>query len=115
MVRMCRECGKFFDTKNSQQVMCSKECRSAHYKKYKKELAAKLKTEVRTCLVCNTEFIPVSNNAKTCSDKCKVLYKKTKNVKKTGIEPAWMINQRARALGISYGRYVAYMEGRIRL
>ena len=114
MVSICKECGKSFETRNRQQVLCSAECRILHKKKYKRELAVKLKKEIRICKVCGNEFIPVRNNARTCSDICKCKYKEKKKIEKTGIEPAWMIDRKARAMGMSYGKYVAYMEGRIR-
>lgn len=80
----------------------------------------------KVCSVCGKKFVAYNHAAKLCSDDCrrvrrkeiyydhlermKVVEEEKKQRKKTKVEPAWKIKEKAKKLGISYGYYVALYE-----
>lgn len=77
---------------------------------------------IKNCVICGKEFTAKRSTAKYCSapcrehaanERCKRRYRGTrrKKNKATG-EPIWQINEEARNLGLTYGKYKAmqYME-----
>lgn len=93
----------------------------------------------KTCPFCNKQFSTTRGNKKFCSDACnlksqiaarKSVFHETKKVdkadkadkgekkerkKKRKIDPLTEIAIEARNAGMSYGRYVAFKEGRIKI
>lgn len=79
----------------------------------------------KVCPVCGKEFVAYNHAAKLCSDDCRKVRRKEiyydhlermkeveieKQRKKNKVEPAWVIKDKAKKLGISYGYYVALYE-----
>lgn len=77
----------------------------------------------RNCEICGKEFIGRRSTARYCSASCrelaanenhKIWYKTNKKKKKTEAAgtPIWQINEEARKLGLTYGKYkvLQYME-----
>ena len=124
LAKNCEECGLLFTTNTKSSKYCSDRCREASRKKRIAAWRANKTAEVRKrlgtrmCAVCGKEFAPRNNNMVTCSVECsetrkkamrQVVKKKPKAVKP---EPIGKINGKARAMGMSYGKYqmMMYME-----
>lgn len=63
--RTCEECGKVYEARTSQQVVCSKECRA----KRERERRSR-KPETKTCDICQATFSPYSGVQRYCSRAC---------------------------------------------
>lgn len=118
----CGLCGKEYETKDKRSKYCSEPCRKEGKKLYVAELSRKRKEEtkerigIRICPICGKDFEPPHYNNKTCGPECaKERHRLLKNeairamkqekAKKKKIEPAWKVNEKARKLGMSYGKY----------
>lgn len=80
----------------------------------------------KVCSVCGKKFVAYNHAAKLCSDDCRKVRRREiyqdhlermkeveiekKQRKKNKVEPAWVIKDKAKKLGISYGYYVALYE-----
>ena len=75
----------------------------------------------KNCEICGKEFIGRRSTARYCSAACRELaakenhkewYKTKKKKTKAVGTPIWQINEEARKLGLTYGKYKAlqYME-----
>lgn len=73
--------------------------------------------EPKHCKVCGKEFIPTSYKNICCSRKCLEMHRAAERKnrrearkKRTNAEKIRDINLEAKAHGMSYGKYVAYLE-----
>ena len=74
MERVCEICGKTFETGNSKQKFCSRECNLKHQRlKYRDAHPEPPKPNLpeRNCEFCDKEFFPQVDNQKFCSKKCR--------------------------------------------
>jgi len=131
MTRNCETCGKEFTTNNPVTKYCSVECRKKAKARYHAGWLAQKREETRKrlgtriCVVCGKEFEPRNSTISTCGPICskerqKALdkersrearaEKRNKKKKKSKIEPAWKVNEKARAMGLSYGKYQLKMQ-----
>jgi predicted nucleic acid-binding Zn ribbon protein len=95
---VCVVCGKTFKRKGYEKI-CSEECRKVSRKVHE-----------RVCRTCGKVFMPTQDHKKFCSAECKKNAKKVekpKPIKKLNISA---IARNARELGMSYGKYVEYLE-----
>lgn len=67
MKKVCKECGKEFETNNIRVTICSDECNKNRKLRTDRERYRGIKC---ICKICNEEFIGNKGN-KYCSDKCK--------------------------------------------
>lgn len=72
MIKICKECGKTFETDSKYIKICSDECRKIREKKKDRKRYINQKC---VCTICNKEFIGNRNN-KYCSDECKSIGQK---------------------------------------
>lgn len=134
MIRECKICGRPFIAKVANQEMCSEQCRAISKKQYAAKINAELRAATKErlgtyiCVVCGREYHPANSLKVTCSPQCQTIRskqlarenmrtirqaqknKRNRNTFKATVE----INARAREMGMSYGQYVAYMEGKLR-
>ena len=122
--RKCEICGKEFTTNTSRGKLCSEECRKIAKKQYavnfneKNKAATRERLGTRICVYCGKEFEPRNNRMVTCNPICtrerynllrREMRKEDKEAKKTKkppkVEPAWKVNEKARKLGMTYGKY----------
>ena len=108
--KKCDKCGKEFETFNAKKRWCSGSCAQFAWRK-----AQPKKTEIKTCPTCTKEFQVTNEHKKYCSSECKEAKKlkietREDKVKKTHKSISEMAAE-ARALGMSYGEYVRYIEG----
>ncbi len=122
--KKCEICGKEFTTYTRKAKYCSDECRKVAKSRYnveanrKKVAKTRERLGTRICLICGKEFEPRNCTMVTCNPSCtrerhkmlkvelrkeqKEEQKKKKREKK---EPMWKVNEKARAMGLSYGQY----------
>lgn len=123
----CKHCNKMFVPKNNFQKYCSGECYYAEAKYRQTESYKKLDIPERECVVCGRKFTPLYRQKTIfCTDVCKrkrqlEQQKESRERAKTNaletkkrMSSLAEINQQARALGISYGQYVLYLENSAR-
>lgn len=129
MVKECVECGKLFVTNKGNKVTCSKECSDIRKKKYNDEKNAKAREAtrerlgIRICVICGNEFAPNQPAKVCCSPECQrvrdrqrvresnhSIKLRNKKVKSTE-QQINDINAKAKAMGLSYGQYVARYGG----
>jgi len=89
MINICKYCGKKFETSNSKQVFCSKEC-SAKYqqqnaidsvKKYKEIRIQKYYESPKKCKYCDS-ILPYEERSKTfCNSSCAAAYNNSKRIR----------------------------------
>ena len=122
----CVICGNTFETKTN-KITCSKECsyKNGRIRQMEWREANKIERK-RHCKVCGEVFVS-KGNKQTCSDECGIILKKktskedrerrkkernAKKIKKAGLVQS---ENKARKMGMSYGKYMAYISGRIEL
>ena len=130
MVKTCTECGKTFLTHIKVKLTCSEECANMRRRKYAIERNAKARAAtierngIRICLICGNEFAPSHANKVCCSPECQkkrerelvnasnrsIQQKRAKKVKSSE-QQINDINAKAKAMGLSYGQYVARYGG----
>lgn len=129
MVKECVECGKIFITNKGNKLTCSKKCSDIRRKKYADDLYAKARAATRErigikiCVICGNEFAPNQPTKVCCSPECQrirdrqriresnhSIKQRNKKVKSTE-QQINDINAKAKALGMSYGQYVARYGG----
>ena len=130
MVKTCTECGRPFVTNKTIKLTCSEECAAARRKKYAENKNAKARAATRErlgtrfCVVCGNEFA-VNHPAKICcSPECqrerdrervrisnRSIQQKTAKKAKSSEKAINDINAKAKAMGLSYGQYVARYGG----
>lgn len=75
-----------------------------------------MENEVKFCVVCGHRISPFSMRRKTCSDFCarrkKRGYAPYLFYKKPPYEDLTALQKEAQQLSMSYGKYMAYKEGR---
>jgi len=129
MIKVCTECGKTFIANVANRKTCSDACSEIRKKKYAEKVYAKKRAAtlerigMRICVTCCKEFT-TNNPAKVCcSPECqrvrdrkltkqnrmstKLREQKIKSSEKDIID----INAKAKAMGLSYGQYVARYGG----
>lgn len=95
---ICVICGKNFKRQGCEKV-CSEECRKVSKK-----------VQERRCGNCGKIFMPNREHKKFCSEECKKGLKKVEipnPIKKLNISA---VARNARKAGMSYGKYVEYLE-----
>ena len=130
MFKKCTECGKIFAVNVPNRKTCSEECAEIRRRKYIDELNAKSREATRErlgtrlCVTCGREFAPDRPARVCCSPGCqkvrdrelvKASLKKTKEREraiKNSEKQIVDINAKAKEMGMSYGQYVAYIEGK---
>jgi hypothetical protein len=131
MVRECSECGRPFISNVASKLTCSKECSDIRRKKYNDEKnakareATKIRNGTRICVTCGKEFAPSHSIKVCCSPECqkergrqmaKEAWRSTKQTRakkpKSTEKQIIDINAKAKAMGMTYGQYVAYIEGK---
>ena len=127
VTKSCQFCGKEFTTNALNKKYCSDECRIRANRKQTSEWRRKQKGETwksigtRVCAMCGKVFELKNHNMVTCSAECKnkrrkLLYEEkrkeqmAKKKKSARLEPTWKINEKARAMGMSYGKYQLMMQ-----
>ena len=119
IIKICGICGKKFTTYRQQSRYCGETCRKEAKQQNNAETRRKIseakkeKRGIKICLVCGREFEPKRSNSVTCNAVCgnerykniKAAAKAEQKEEKKEIEPAWMINAKARAMGLTYGKY----------
>ena len=130
--KICDICGKEFFPFNPQSKVCSDECRKERKKLYHAELNRQRRRETRErlgtriCVVCGAEFAPRNGNAVTCNPICtrerqrlldiergrekRANKRKEKAAKKKKKDTLCKINGKARAMGLSYGKYQLMLQ-----
>ena len=80
MMKICKICGKEFETRNSRQLCCSKECSKQNRRNIVHEHYKPVPRFVqKTCPVCGTVFQTDEHQRVFCSAQCqKKQYKKQK-------------------------------------
>ncbi|MBR5584096.1 MAG: hypothetical protein IKW21_06170 [Lachnospiraceae bacterium] len=130
MVKTCVECGKVFITNKGNRLTCSKECAALRVKLYTETKYAKARAATRErigtkiCLICGKEFSPNQPAKVCCSPECqrerdrervrasnKSIQQRNKKIKSSE-KQINDINAKAKAMGMTYGQYVAYIEGK---
>lgn len=129
MVKTCVECGKTFLTHISSKKTCSDECANMRRRRYaikrneEKRQETRERLGTRTCLICGKEFEPRNCNIVCCSPECQKVRDRElvnasnrsirlKNKKaKSSEQQINDINAKAKAMGLSYGQYVARYGG----
>lgn len=131
MIRECCICGIQFESKVSNRKTCSQECSEKRRRQYNDELNAKAREATRVrlgtkiCATCGKEFAPNHPAKVCCSPGCQKerdrevarLYwnKKKSPVENQPVDKAQAIidiNAKAKEMGMTYGQYVAYIEGK---
>lgn len=130
-VRECIECGRPFIANVASKKTCSKACSEARRLKKVEEKNARARAAtlerigVKICATCGKEFSPNHPSKVCCSPECQkireremakaswkssklVAQKKPVSAEKEIID----INAKAKEMGMTYGQYVAYMEGK---
>ena len=130
MIRICSECGKPYDSNVASKLTCSKECSEARRlkrvaeKNARERAATRERLGVKICATCGKEFAPSHSTKVCCSPACQkererqmakvgwLNVKQTKAKKpKSNQERITDINTKAKAMGLSYGQYVARYGG----
>lgn len=123
MMIECKCCGKPFEPLSVVQEYCSKECRmivnreraKVNQKKYREGYVKPIKK----CAYCGSDFVYNIHNKQYCSKECAYAFKlksekeerkahKTKPKKGKTVRD---IAREAREHGMTYGKYVAMLEG----
>lgn len=65
--KVCKACGKEYETRREASVTCSSECAKA----YRKPRYERIDSSPKTCIVCGKEFSPVQVRQLTCSVECR--------------------------------------------
>lgn len=65
--KVCKVCGKEYETRREASITCSSECSKA----YRKTRHERIDFSPKTCIVCGKEFSPVQVNQLTCSVECR--------------------------------------------
>ena len=126
MIRVCCICGKQFESRVANKMTCSQECAEKKRRQYIDNLNAKAREATKErlgtkqCAVCGKEFAPNHPAKMCCSPMCqrerdKEMARKHWNKHKKPVDKAKAINDinaKAKAMGMTYGQYVAYMEGK---
>ena len=126
--KKCIICGKEF-VRVGQAKVCSDECCKIKDKRYLEEKNRQRAEETRKrlgtrkCVVCGKVFAPKCYNRIACGPVCakeqdrlnrikrKAELRSRKEVKVDKSENSmWKINERARAMGMSYGKYQLMMQ-----
>ena len=128
--RACQYCGEFFVPRDGRNKYCSEACRyevkklQVKMNNHKAYLPLKKEQTKKRCLICKKTFITNRSDVVTCSPYCqrqrtienrreRARLKKEEEARKAALpKPKSIaeINAEARAMGMNYGAYVAYME-----
>ena len=128
--KICKQCGKFYMPTHWSNKFCSEECRytakKIKIKENNKKAYEKLKKPMlqKKCLVCKKKFKTVRSDVVTCSPFCQKIRRQEQRVERKRLKmdeekrlaalpkPKTLseIEAEARAMGMHYGEYVAYME-----
>ncbi len=128
MIKECAICGRPFITNISNKMTCSKECADVRRKQYVDKVnaenreATRLRLGTRLCMQCGKEFAPNHPAKVCCSPECqrerdrervRLAYsgEKLKGKKVSTEKQLIDINAKAKAMGLSYGQYVARYGG----
>jgi hypothetical protein len=130
MVRECSECGRPYISNVASKLTCSKECseirrlRKVEEKNARARAATRERIGIKICLTCGKDFSPNHPSKVCCSPECQrererklaregwrsmgqTAARKPKSTEKQIID----INAKAKAMGLSYGQYVARYGG----
>ncbi len=113
MKRVCKECGKEFETNYSRKIYCSYECQREALKIMNRKRVSEFQKKYRnTCRWCKTEFRG-GRSQRYCSPDCKAAAREKRAAEKRGGVGSELtrIAAEARKAGMSYGQYVTAMEG----
>lgn len=129
MERTCIECGKTFLTHIASKKTCSDECANMRRRMYaikrnaERREATRERIGTRICAICGKEFSPNQPAKVCCSPECqrerdrerirvsnRSIQQRNKKVKSSE-QQINDINAKAKALGLSYGQYVARYGG----
>ena len=105
--KICPQCGCSFEPDKKDQVFCNELC-------YLKNKTVTIKLVERKCLLCGKTFTVHGSSIRNfCSSKCGNYYRRHNNDKldyKENHDRITEINNKALALGLSYGMYKAYLS-----
>jgi predicted nucleic acid-binding Zn ribbon protein len=128
--KICKHCGEFYMPTHWNNKFCSVECRDNARKIQIKENNKKSNEKIKKvqiqkrCLVCHHKFKTVRSDVVTCSPFCQKIRRqeqrreydrlKKEEEKRLAALPKpktlSQIEAEARAMGMHYGEYVAYIE-----
>lgn len=132
-MKQCRICGRIFEPFPSNRQLCSDGCvaesirRNSKKQQETKKQRNRERLGIRICLECGKEFAPRSGTQVCCGPVCqdtrtKVLARNWKDMqrekeqaekaakkKRKKAETLAEINAKARAAGMTYGKYMAYI------
>lgn len=135
--KKCIICGKSLAMKHGLRVVCSAECKKIRDRQtsmaWQREHRKPRKEFEFVCAICGNTFITNKPNKKTCSAECKKIYSKKaqkeaeerhRQKQKEMLEEQKNkpkkkslagFNEEARAIGMTYGQYDAYLrtEGKV--
>lgn len=129
-MRKCKICGRMFEPKYFNTQMCSAECVAAARKISNAKTNERVKKErrerlgIRICVECGVEFAPSRETQVCCNSICQ--HERIRKIEKSWREEAKKkdektkkkadtlaeINAKARAAGMTYGKYMEYISGR---
>lgn len=72
--RVCKECGKEFETSNKRKIFCSHNCRSNFNTKKSNSRKPKI-TYKKICIICGKEFVTTRTKSLCCSKECSYKHK----------------------------------------
>ena len=78
--RVCRQCGREFETTSQSMLICSDECRAVRAYEHSRQSRARHRIDWShtTCVVCGQEFDRKSKTRKYCGDRCRNIGRSTK-------------------------------------
>ena len=130
MVKECVECGRPFIANVANRKVCSQACSDIRMKRHNDEKNARARAAtierigVKICKTCGKEFTPNHPAKVCCSPECQKI--RERQLVNNSIRSAKLreqqikcsekqisdINAKAREMGMTYGQYVAYVEGK---
>lgn len=128
MIKECKICKRPFVSSIAQKTMCSAECRKISERQYvekvnaEKRAATRERLGIKRCVICGIPYFPVNCTQVACSKECqkkrnnenqKSLRVEKQKRKKPGENQKEIVNiaVKAKAMGMSYGQYVARYGG----
>jgi len=119
--RKCVICDNLFVPKSIRSKTCSPGCQKIHTRniqKKRKMEKRKNRVIVKKCIICGKEFSPFRISVMMCSPECrkkraKERYQESRAEKERAEmrrESLVQINEKARAAGMSYGKYMLQMQ-----
>lgn len=129
--RICSECGKPFIATVASKLTCSKECseirrlKRVEEKNTRAREATKARIGIKICATCGKNFSPNHSSKVCCSTECQRIRERkmvreslksarqnSTNKPKSTEKQIIDINAKAKEMGMTYGQYVAYIEGK---